>query len=424
MTKRHSVSERNIEELGITAASHIIRPMTPPATPLPPSPDSFSILTPSPSSSGASSSIAPLRQSHSRSNSIHENVHVMIRCRPPTLKEQELDEELTWIMRPENGTVELAKQNAANPKVFQFDSVAFGVRNSAVYNAGVRDLVRSTMAGYNGTVFAYGQTASGKTHTMVVQNESHGQNTGTSEEPGVIPQAVTEVFAYIEEDPEREFMLRVSYLEIYNEQIRDLLASENKRLEICEDKKRGVHVKDLREIIVTSPQSVMEIIKGGEEKRHISATDFNAVSSRSHTVFQMVIESKGKDTYVPVKVSQLSLIDLAGSEKMTSDTERRKEGAYINKSLLTLGTVISKLTSQGASHIPFRDSKLTRILQTALSGNARISVICTINPTKASKDESMNTLRFAERVKLVKTAAKMTKVVIIFPDPDKLTHIV
>ncbi|KAG0169265.1 hypothetical protein DFQ30_003828 [Apophysomyces sp. BC1015] len=370
---------------------------------MPASPDGFSPLSPSPSSSGASSSIVSLRQSQSRSNSIRENVHVMIRCRPRTLKEQEMDEEPTWIMRPEDGIVELAQNNTAKQKIFQYDSVASGVHNSAVYNAGVRDLVRSTMGGYNGTVFAYGQTASGKTYV----------NNGTSQEPGVIPQAVTEIFAYIEEDPEREFMLRVSYLEIYNEQIRDLLAVEDKRPEIYEDKKRGVYVKDLREIIVTSPKSVMEIIKGGEDKRHISATDYNAVSSRSHTVFQMVIESKSKDigipTRGPVRVSQLSLIDLAGSEKMTSDTERRKEGAFINKSLLTLGTVISKLTSQGTSHIPFRDSKLTRILQTALSGNARISVICTINPTKASKEESMSTLRFAERVKLVKTAAKMTK---------------
>ncbi|KAI8380474.1 kinesin motor domain-containing protein [Choanephora cucurbitarum] len=239
---------------------------------------------------------------------------------------------------------------------------------------------------------------------------------GTEKEPGVIPRAVQDVFSFIEEETSgREYLLRVSYMEIYNERIKDLLNTENNQLEIVEDKK-GVRVRNLREKIVKTPQEVLNCIKEGESNRHISATDYNQHSSRSHTVFQLVIESKSKrgaslDNNRGVLVSQLNLIDLAGSEKVATDIQRRKEGAYINKSLLTLGNVISKLTSDApATHIPFRNSKLTRILQAALSGNARIAVICTINPTLASKHESLSTLRFAQRAKLIKTAAKMTRI--------------
>ncbi|KAG1096806.1 hypothetical protein G6F42_018299 [Rhizopus arrhizus] len=270
------------------------------------------------------------------------------------------------------------------------------------------------MMGYNGTVFAYGQTASGKTYFELIIFSLKLDN-GTEKEPGVIPRAVQDVFSYIEEDTNgREYLLRVSYMEIYNEKIKDLLCIENTSPEIIEDKK-GIYVRNLKEVIVKTSEEVMNCIREGEGNRHISATDYNERSSRSHTIFQLVIESRSKG--IPnsanrgVRLSQLNLIDLAGSEKVATDVERRKEGAYINKSLLTLGNVISKLTSdEPASHIPFRNSKLTRILQAALSGNARISVICTINPTFASKDESLNTLRFAQRAKLVKTAAKMTRI--------------
>ncbi|KAI8375496.1 kinesin motor domain-containing protein [Blakeslea trispora] len=239
---------------------------------------------------------------------------------------------------------------------------------------------------------------------------------GTEKEPGVIPRAVQDVFSFIEEETSgREYLLRVSYMEIYNEKIKDLLNTENNQLEIIEDKK-GIRVRNLQERIVKTSQEVLNCIEEGESNRHISATDYNQHSSRSHTIFQLVIESKSKrgvtfDNSRGVLVSQLNLIDLAGSEKVATDIQRRKEGGYINKSLLTLGNVISKLTSDvPASHIPFRNSKLTRILQPALSGNARIAVICTINPTFASKHESLSTLRFAQRAKLIKTAAKMTRI--------------
>ncbi|KAJ8662006.1 hypothetical protein O0I10_002337 [Lichtheimia ornata] len=243
---------------------------------------------------------------------------------------------------------------------------------------------------------------------------------GTKAEPGVIPRAVNDLFTYIEEHPGREFLLRVSYMEIYKEKIHDLIAkADGLTPEIHEDKKRGVFVKNLREVIVVSPQQVLDVIKEGEANRHVGETDYNARSSRSHTIFQMVIESRNKNVYVPdqgsVRISQLNLIDLAGSEKAASDSERRQEGSYINKSLLALGNVISQLTNPKSSgndkgFVQYRTSILTRVLQTALSGNARISVICTINPTWKCKTESTMTLRFAQRAKMIRTAAKMTRI--------------
>ncbi|KAI9268594.1 P-loop containing nucleoside triphosphate hydrolase protein [Helicostylum pulchrum] len=385
--------------------------ITPPPTPVGnQSQQRTAYPSPTSSSSKSSSTTKPsntrptLKPSFStKSTSIRENVQVMVRCRPRSKKELQIDEEPCWLISPEEGSIELARLKAPSTiSTFHYDNVVMGVDNEQVYKAGILDLVRSAMMGYNGTVFAYGQTASGKTYS-------------TENEPGVIPRAVQEVFSYIEEDTTgREYLLRVSYMEIYNEKIKDLLNTQNTDPEIVEDKK-GVYVRNLKEVIVKTAQEVMNCIKEGEGNRHISATDYNEHSSRSHTVFQFVIESRSKgvpaNTNRGVRVSQLNLIDLAGSEKVATDIERRKEGGYINKSLLTLGNVISKLTSdEPATHIPFRNSKLTRILQVALSGNARISVICTINPTFASKDESLNTLRFAQRAKLVKTAAKMTRI--------------
>ncbi|KAF9978611.1 hypothetical protein BGZ73_001527 [Actinomortierella ambigua] len=304
------------------------------------------------------------------------------------------------------------------PTEYAFDHALTGSDNALIYETAVKDLVRSAMEGYNGTVFAYGQTSSGKTYTM----------TGTEKQPGVTPRAVEEIFKYIRENSEREFLLRVSFLEIYNESIRDLLSPEAIDLRIHEDRKRGIYVSPLKEEIVTMPSQVMRIIDRGNQARHVSSTDFNAHSSRSHSIVQIVIESRERAPGTPssptarrpslrpggaaaaVRVSQLNLIDLAGSEKASSDVARRKEGAFINKSLLTLGTVIAKLTEEKGSHIPYRDSKLTRLLQNSLSGNARVSVICTISPSYVNVEESHNTLKFAARVKKVVTKAHTNQV--------------
>ncbi|KAF7837573.1 kinesin-like protein KIN-7C, mitochondrial isoform X1 [Senna tora] len=215
-----------------------------------------------------------------------------------------------------------------------------------------RPLAPATTTVMHGTVFAYGVTSSGKTHTM------HGEQ----KSPGIIPLAVKDVFSIIQATPGREFLLRVSYLEIYIEVINDLLNPTGQDLRIRED----------AQILIFS-------FRINAEHRHVGSNNFNLVSSRSHTIFTLTIESSshGEDTgEEDVILSHLHLIDLAGSESSKIETtgSRRKEGSYINKSLLTLGTVISKLTDGKATHIPYRDSKLTRLLQSSLSGHGQISV--------------------------------------------------
>ncbi|KAF5725318.1 centromere-associated protein E-like isoform X1 [Tripterygium wilfordii] len=261
------------------------------------------------------------------------------------------------------------------------------------------------MQGINGTVFAYGITSSGKTHTM------HGEQ----KSPGIIPLAVKDVFGIIQEMSGREFLLRVSYLEIYNEVINDLLDPIGQNLKIREDA-QGTYVEGIKEEVVLSPAHALSLIASGEEHRHVGSNNFNLLSSRSHTIFTLTIESsprgenQGEDD---VNLSQLHLIDLAGSESSKTETIglRRKEGSYINKSLLTLGTVISKLTDGKATHIPYRDSKLTRLLQSSLSGHGRISLICTVTPASSNSEETHNTLKFAHRSKHVEIKAAQNKII-------------
>lgn len=275
------------------------------------------------------------------------------------------------------------------------------------------------MKGFNGTVFAYGQTSSGKTHTM------HG----TADEPGVIPLAVRDVFdAVRRQGSDRDFFIRVSYLEIYNEKIMDLFAFEElssdgdddstSKLSIREGKD-GTYVSGLREEVVSMPSQVIALLERGTKLRHVGATNMNAHSSRSHTIFRMIIESKaiaGGTDGAGVLQSTLNLVDLAGSERMSktgAEGERAKEGAHINKSLMTLGVVINKLSegveSKGG-HIPYRDSKLTRILQPALGGNSKTAIVCAMTPALSHCEESHSTLKFAQRAKRVVNKATVNEV--------------
>jgi centromeric protein E len=268
---------------------------------------------------------------------------------------------------------------------------------------------------------------------------------GTSSSPGVIPLAITDIFSYIRENPNREFLLRVSYLEIYNERIYDLLSQstpgqvQQEEIKLREDSKRGVYATPLKEEIVQSPNQLLRVIARGDTARRVGSTQFNSRSSRSHAVVSIVVESRERtsshgdgtsgrrsDKILPggVLVSTLSLIDLAGSEKAAENKERRAEGAHINKSLLTLGTVIGRLSNEdekdgkdgaksgdkekAVKHLPYRDSKLTRLLQPALSGDSLVSILCTVQLSSAGTSaahasshtgETLNTLKFASRAK-------------------------
>ncbi|KAK7291041.1 hypothetical protein RIF29_05902 [Crotalaria pallida] len=285
--------------------------------------------------------------------------------------------------------------------------------NASVYNHLTKDIIHAALDGFNGTAFAYGQTSSGKTFTM----------NGSKTDPGVIPRAVKDVFEKIEMMSDREFLIRVSYMEIYNEEINDLLAVENQKLPIHESLERGVFVAGLREEIVNNGEQVLNLINAGEVNRHFGETNMNVRSSRSHTIFRMVIESKGKDLNSTndcsisdiVRVSVLNLVDLAGSERIAktgADGVRLKEGKYINKSLMVLGNVINKLSegSKQRGHIPYRDSKLTRILQPALGGNAKTSIICTIAPEEIHIEETKGTLQFASRAKRITNCVQVNEI--------------
>ncbi|XP_026703732.1 centromere-associated protein E [Athene cunicularia] len=270
-------------------------------------------------------------------------------------------------------------------------------------------IIQSAVQGYNGTIFAYGQTASGKTYTMM----------GNEDSMGIIPKAIQHVFKVICEIPDREFLLRVSYMEIYNETITDLLCDIRKKkpLGIREDVNRNTYVEDLIEEVVVAPEQVMEWIRKGEKNRHYGETKMNEHSSRSHTIFRMIIESRERSDPAnancdgAVMVSHLNLVDLAGSERASqtgSEGVRLKEGCNINRSLFILGQVIKKLCDDPSGFINYRDSKLTRILQNSLGGNAKTVIICTITPV--SFDETLSTLQFANTAKKMKNTPKVNEV--------------
>ncbi|KAJ4792772.1 Kinesin-like protein [Rhynchospora pubera] len=336
------------------------------------------------------------------SDGCKENVTVTVRFRPLSPREIRQGEEIAWYA---DGETIVRSEN--NPSVaYAYDKV-FGPTTTTrhVYDVAAQHVVSGAMEGVNGTIFAYGVTSSGKTHTM------HGDQRS----PGIIPLAVKDAFSIIQETPNREFLLRVSYLEIYNEVVNDLLNPAGQNLRIREDL-QGTFVEGIKEEVVLSPAHALSLIAAGEEHRHVGSTNFNLLSSRSHTIFTLTIESSpcGESCEgEAVTFSQLNLIDLAGSESSRAETTgvRRKEGSYINKSLLTLGTVISKLTEGKATHVPFRDSKLTRLLQSSLSGQGRVSLICTVTPSSSNAEETHNTLKFAHRAKRIEIQASQNKII-------------
>ncbi|OAP03125.1 hypothetical protein AXX17_AT3G09960 [Arabidopsis thaliana] len=335
-----------------------------------------------------------------------ERIHVSVRARPLSSEDAKTS---PW--KISSDSIFMPNHSSL---AFEFDRIfREDCKTVQVYEARTKEIVSAAVRGFNGTVFAYGQTNSGKTHTM----------RGSPIEPGVIPLAVHDLFDTIYQDASREFLLRMSYLEIYNEDINDLLAPEHRKLQIHENLEKGIFVAGLREEIVASPQQVLEMMEFGESHRHIGETNMNLYSSRSHTIFRMIIESRQKmqdegvgNSCDAVRVSVLNLVDLAGSEraaKTGAEGVRLKEGSHINKSLMTLGTVIKKLSegveTQGG-HVPYRDSKLTRILQPALGGNANTAIICNITLASIHADETKSSLQFASRALRVTNCAHVNEI--------------
>lgn len=263
------------------------------------------------------------------------------------------------------------------------------------------------MDGYHTSVLAYGQTSTGKTFTM----------TGTPNHPGLIPLSIQECFKYLKHRKQgREYLLRVSYLEVYKEHIRDLLAESTVPIRLF-DSSDGLIIKGLQEEVVTSPEEVFALLEEGEARRQVGATSLNQHSSRSHVLLRLWIESRAEnEPNGAVRISSLSLVDLAGSEsvRLTGSSERREEGHYINKSLMTLGQVVYALSETDdetkRKHVPYRDSKLTRLLQPSLSGSAQVVLLCCISPIASHLEESHNTFKFACRAKKIPQKAKIQEV--------------
>ncbi|KAH8820078.1 kinesin heavy chain [Xylogone sp. PMI_703] len=288
---------------------------------------------------------------------------------------------------------------------FTFDRVFdMSSRQKDVFDFSIKPTVDDILNGYNGTVFAYGQTGAGKSYTMM------GTDIDDPEGRGVIPRIIEQIFASILASPGTiEYTVRVSYMEIYMERIRDLLAPHNDNLPVHEEKNRGVYVKGLLEIYVSSVQEVFEVMRRGGSARAVAATNMNQESSRSHSIFVITVTQKNVESGSS-KSGQLFLVDLAGSEKVGktgASGQTLEEAKKINKSLSALGMVINNLTDGKSSHIPYRDSKLTRILQESLGGNSRTTLIINCSPSSYNDAETLSTLRFGMRAKTIKNKAKI-----------------
>ncbi|KAJ5593816.1 uncharacterized protein N7459_000024 [Penicillium hispanicum] len=288
---------------------------------------------------------------------------------------------------------------------FTFDRVfPMGSPQNDIFDYSIRPTVDDLLNGYNGTVFAYGQTGAGKSYTMM------GSDIDDDVGKGVIPRIVEQIFASILTSPSNiEYTVRVSYMEIYMERIRDLLVPHNDNLPVHEEKSRGVYVKGLLEVYVSSVQEVYEVMRRGGNARAVAATNMNQESSRSHSIFVITVSQKNVETG-SAKSGQLFLVDLAGSEKVGktgASGQTLEEAKKINKSLSALGMVINALTDGKSSHIPYRDSKLTRILQESLGGNSRTTLIINCSPSSYNDAETISTLRFGVRAKAIKNKAKV-----------------
>ncbi|XP_036434537.1 kinesin family member 5Aa isoform X1 [Colossoma macropomum] len=289
-------------------------------------------------------------------------------------------------------------------KSFAFDRVfPTNTTQEQVYNTCAKQIVKDVLGGYNGTIFAYGQTSSGKTHTME-------GNLHDPQQMGIIPRIAEDIFNHIfSMDENLEFHIKVSYFEIYMEKIRDLLDVTKTNLSVHEDKNRVPFVKGCTERFVSSPEEVMDVIDEGKSNRHVAVTNMNEHSSRSHSIFLINIKQENVETEQKLS-GKLYLVDLAGSEKVSKTGAAGAvldEAKNINKSLSSLGNVISALAEGTKTHVPYRDSKMTRILQDSLGGNCRTTMFICCSPSSFNEAETRSTLMFGQRAKTIKNTASI-----------------
>ncbi|CAB4406595.1 unnamed protein product [Rhizophagus irregularis] len=336
------------------------------------------------------------------SDSNRNNIRVVCRFRPQNSRE--IREGGVPIINYDDNGDSCRMEGKEFQGNFTFDKIfPPETQQKSFFDESIKPIVDDVIGGYNGTVFAYGQTGSGKTHTMMGDMDNE-------EFKGLIPRIVEQIFHSIIDSPSTmEYTVKVSYMEIYMEKIRDLLNPQNDNLPIHEEKNRGVYVKGLLEVYVSSVQEVYEVMKRGGNARIVAYTNMNAESSRSHSIFVITVNQKNLNDG-SVKSGKLSLVDLAGSEKVGktgASGQTLEEAKKINKSLSALGMVINALTDGKSTHIPYRDSKLTRILQESLGGNSRTTLIINCSPSSFNEAETLSTLRFGMRAKSIKNKARV-----------------
>ncbi|XP_030631573.1 kinesin-like protein KIF19 [Chanos chanos] len=338
---------------------------------------------------------------------------VALRIRPLSEAEQEeaativahrVDDQMVVLMDPMEDPDDVLRANRSREKTYMFD-VAFdySATQEEVYRATTKGLIEGLISGYNATVFAYGPTGCGKTYTML----------GTDTEPGIYVRTLNDLFRAIEEtSDDMQYSVSMSYLEIYNEMIRDLLNPSSGYLDLREDSKGEIQVAGITEVSTVNAREIMELLMKGNKQRTQEPTAANQTSSRSHAVLQVAVrqQSRCRDVLQEVRFARLFMIDLAGSER-ASQTQNRgqrlKEGAHINRSLLALGNCINALSEKtGNKYINYRDSKLTRLLKDSLGGNSRTVMIAHISPASLAFEESRNTLTYADRAKSIRTRVK------------------
>ncbi|XP_009767346.1 kinesin-like protein KIN-7E isoform X1 [Nicotiana tabacum] len=333
-----------------------------------------------------------------------EKIFVAVRLRP--LNEREIANNDVSDWECINNTTILYKNALSERSLFPtacaYDRVfSSECSTRQVYEEAAKGVALSVLSGFNSSIFAYGQTSSGKTYTM----------------SGITEYTLADIYDHTSKNDDREFTLKFSAMEIYNEVVRDLLTPDDTPLRLLDDPERGTVVEKLTEVTLKDWNHLKELLSVCEAQRKIGETALNEMSSRSHQILRLTVESTAKK-FVGFQnsstlTSAVNFVDLAGSERASqtlSANVRLKEGSHINRSLLTLGTVIRKLSKKGNGHIPFRDSKLTRILQNSLGGNARTAIICTMSPAHSHVEQSRNTLLFATCAKNVITNAKVNVV--------------
>ncbi|KAI4300075.1 hypothetical protein L6164_033492 [Bauhinia variegata] len=343
-----------------------------------------------------------------------EKILVLVRLRPLNEKEVSVNEVADWECINDTTIFyrNTLREGSTFPSAYTFDRVFRGdCSTKQVYEEGAKEIALSVVNGINSSIFAYGQTSSGKTYTM----------------NGITEYTVADIFDYINRHEERAFVLKFSAIEIYNEIVRDLLSTDSTALRLRDDPEKGPILEKLTEETLRDWGHLKELLSFCEAQRQVGETYLNEKSSRSHQIIRLTIESSareflGKDKSTTLAAS-VNFVDLAGSERASqalSGGARLKEGCHINRSLLTLGTVIRKLSKGRQGHINYRDSKLTRILQPSLGGNARTAIICTLSPARNHVEQTRNTLLFACCAKEVTTKAQVN---VVMSDKALVKHL-